>query len=338
MRRLRSRHGSVTTPRGGLMDFSVIIPAYNVSSMIGRAIRSAAAQTLPPFEILVIDDCSTDHTVEVVKALGREIPSLRLLSTPANGGPSAARNAGLREAKADWIALLDADDAWKPGRLERLSEVASATSADFVADNLVMWDPVAQAQFKPTYFELPEPQKQITLLDMFRADDNFNFSKASFTLMKPIFRRKFLAEHKLEYNESMKVGEDFNFYVEGLFNGAKLILIDEAYYIYSMPSSPSGRSPHSRSIQDISKLPDLSDLMTQKYGDRIDATLRRAMDDFRKTFTLLHQSDVARTYRRSGQYAQYITYLAARPELTRRLVCRAAMKIAKRMDSRSATV
>jgi succinoglycan biosynthesis protein ExoO len=338
MRRLRSRHGSVTTPRGGLMDFSVIIPAYNVSSMIGRAIRSAAAQTLPPFEILVIDDCSTDHTVEVVKALGREIPSLRLLSTPANGGPSAARNAGLREAKADWIALLDADDAWKPGRLERLSEVASATSADFVADNLVMWDPVAQAQFKPTYFELPEPRKQITLLDMFRADDNFNFSKASFTLMKPIFRRKFLAEHKLEYNESMKVGEDFNFYVEGLFNGAKLILIDEAYYIYSMPSSPSGRSPHSRSIQDISKLPDLSDLMTQKYGDRIDATLRRAMDDFRKTFTLLHQSDVARTYRRSGQYAQYITYLAARPELTRRLVCRAAMKIAKRMDSRSATV
>jgi succinoglycan biosynthesis protein ExoO len=338
MRRLRSRHGSVTTPQGGLMDFSVIIPAYNVSSMIGRAIRSAAAQTLPPFEILVIDDCSTDHTVEVVKALGREIPSLRLLSTPANGGPSAARNAGLREAKADWIALLDADDAWKPGRLERLSEVASATSADFVADNLVMWDPVAQAQFKPTYFELPEPQKQITLLDMFRADDNFNFSKASFTLMKPIFRRKFLAEHKLEYNESMKVGEDFNFYVEGLFNGAKLILIDEAYYIYSMPSSPSGRSPHSRSIQDISKLPDLSDLMTQKYGDRIDATLRRAMDDFRKTFTLLHQSDVARTYRRSGQYAQYITYLAARPELTRRLVCRAAMKIAKRMDSRSATV
>jgi len=320
------------------MDFSVIIPAYNVSSMIGRAIRSAAAQTLPPFEILVIDDCSTDHTVEVVKALGREIPSLRLLSTPANGGPSAARNAGLREAKADWIALLDADDAWKPGRLERLSEVASATSADFVADNLVMWDPIAQAQFKPTYFELPEPRKQITLLDMFRADDNFNFSKASFTLMKPIFRRKFLAEHKLEYNESMKVGEDFNFYVEGLFNGAKLILIDEAYYIYSMPSSPSGRSPHSRSIQDISKLPDLSDLMTQKYGDRIDATLRRAMDDFRKTFTLLHQSDVARTYRRSGQYAQYITYLAARPELTRRLVCRAAMKIAKRMDSRSATV
>jgi succinoglycan biosynthesis protein ExoO len=323
--------------QGGLMDFSVIIPAYNVSGIIGRAIRSAAAQTFPPREILVIDDCSTDNTVEVVRALGREIASIRLLSTPANGGPAAARNVGLRAAKGDWIALLDSDDAWKPGRLKRLSEVASATSADFVADNLVMWDAVADTQFKPTYFELPEPQKQITLVDMFSADDNFDFSKASFTLMKPIFHRKFLAEHKLEYNEGMKVGEDFTFYVESLFNGAKLILINEAYYIYSMPSSPSGRSPHSRSIQDVSKLSGLSDLMSQKYGDRIDATLKRAMDDFRKAMTLLHQSNVARTYRWSGQYAQYVAYLAARPELARRLFSRAAMKIGKRMERRSPT-
>jgi succinoglycan biosynthesis protein ExoO len=319
------------------MDFSVIVPAYNVSGIVGRAVRSAAAQTFPPLEILVIDDCSTDNTVEVVKALGREIPSLRLLSTPANSGPSAARNVGLRAAKGGWIALLDSDDAWKPARLKRLSEVASATSADFVADNLVMWDAVAGAEVKPAYYELPEAQKQITLLDMFQADDNFNFSKASFTLMKPICRREFLAEHKLEYNESMKVGEDFTFYVESLFNGAKLILIDEAYYIYSLPSSPSGRSPHSRSIQDVGKLPGVSDLMSQKYGDRIDAKLKRAMDDFRKTMTLLHQSNVARTYRWSGRYAQYVAYIAARPELARRLFSRAAMRVGKRMDRRSPT-
>ena len=317
------------------MDFSVIIPAYNVSSIIGRAIRSAAVQTLPPLEILIIDDCSTDNTVEVVRALGLEIPSVRILSTPANGGPSMARNVGLREAKADWVALLDADDAWKPGRLKRLSEVASATSADFVADNLVMWDAAADAQFKPTYFELPRRQMQITLLDMFRADDNFNFSKASFTLMKPIFRRKFLADHQLKYDEGIRVGEDFMFYVESLFKGAKIILIDEAYYIYLMPSSPSGRSPHSRSIQDFSKLPGVSDLLSQKYGDRIDAELQRAMYKFRKTMALLHQSDVARAYRRSGRYAQYATYLAARPELTRRLLYRAAMKVGKRLAKRS---
>jgi hypothetical protein len=201
----------------------------------------------------------------------------------------------------------------------------------------VMWDAVQETQFKPAYFELREPEKQITLLDVFRADDNFNFSKASFTLMKPICRRGFLADHKLEYNESMKVGEDFFLLAESLFNGAKVILIEEAYYIYSMPVGPSGRSPHSRSVQDVSKLPGQSDLLRQKYGDRIDPTLKRAMDDFRKTFILLHQSNVARTYRWSGQYAKYLAYLAARPELTRRLVSRAAMNIGKRRDRRSPT-
>jgi succinoglycan biosynthesis protein ExoO len=198
----------MATDKGRLMDFSVLMPAYNVSGVIERAIRSAAAQTLPPLEILVIDDCSTDNTVEVVKALARDIPSVRLLSTPANGGPSAARNVGLREAKADWIALLDADDAWRPGRLERLSEVARATSADFVADDLVMWDIVADVEFEPPYYELPESQKQIGLLDMFRAEDDFNISKSSFGLMKPIMRRKFLADHKLEYDESINFSED----------------------------------------------------------------------------------------------------------------------------------
>ena len=320
------------------MDFSVIIPAYNVSGIIGRAIRSAAAQTFPPLEILVIDDCSTDDTVEVVRALRREIPSIRLLSTPANGGPSAARNVGLREAKADWIALLDSDDAWKPGRLERLSEVARATSADFVADNLVMWDIVADAQFIPAFYELPEPEKQIALLDMFHAEDDFNFSKKSFGLMKPIFRRKFLADHKLQYDESINFAEDWVLYVEGLFNGAKIILIDEAYYIYSIPSGPSGRSPHSTSLKDYRKLQSICDMISQKYGDRIDATLKPAIDGFQETMTLLLQSNVARTYKRSGQYTKYLAYLAARPELTRRLVSRAATSIGKRMNRRGSAV
>ena len=90
------------------MDFSVIIPAYNVSGIIERAIRSAARRHFRRVEILVIDDCSTDNTVEVVKALARDIPSIRLLSTPANSGPSAARNVGLRAAQGglDRLARL----------------------------------------------------------------------------------------------------------------------------------------------------------------------------------------------------------------------------------------
>jgi succinoglycan biosynthesis protein ExoO len=313
------------------MDFSVIIPAYNVSGIVGRAIRSAATQTLPPLEILVIDDCSTDNTVEVVKALARDIPSLRLLSTPANSGPAAARNIGLRAAQGDWIALLDSDDAWKPRRLERLSEVASATSADFVADNLVMWDAVADAQFKPSYYDLPEKQRQITVIDMFEADDNFNFSKTSFALMKPIYRRNFIIKINIQYNEAMRVGEDFYFYVESLFNGAKIILINEAYYLYSMPHSPSGRSPHSRSVYRFGALSEQSEMLEQKYRHSIDSATMRAMRKYIKTMRLLHQADVARDYKQSGQPLKYITYIALKPELLGRLVARAAPKIATKL-------
>jgi succinoglycan biosynthesis protein ExoO len=314
------------------MDFSVIIPAYNVSGIIARAIRSAAAQRFPPLEILVINDCSTDDTIEVVNALEREIPSLRLLSTPTNGGPSAARNVGLRAARAEWIALLDADDAWKPGRLERLSDVAFATSADFVADDLVMWDIIADVEFKPPFYQFPEPQKQIGLLDVLRAEDDFNRSKSTFGLMKPIMRRKFLADHKLEYDESIDFAEDMVLYVESLFNGAKIIMINEAYYIYSVPSAPSGHSPHSRSVLDFRKVQRAGDILSQKYEDRMDPTLKRAMDAVRKTLTLLIQSNTAQTYRRSGQYGKYLAYLTARPVLTGRLVYRAAPRIRKRMN------
>ncbi len=93
---------------------SVLIPAYNAAAYVGRAIESALAQTYPPLEILVIDDGSTDPTAEVV---ARYPAPVRLLRQP-NGGPAAARNHGAREAKGEWLSLLDADDLWLPQKLE----------------------------------------------------------------------------------------------------------------------------------------------------------------------------------------------------------------------------
>jgi glycosyltransferase involved in cell wall biosynthesis len=94
---------------------SVLIPAYNAAGCVGRAIESVLAQTVPALEILVVDDGSADNTAEVVARYG---PPVRLLRQ-ANAGPAAARNHGAREAHGEWLALLDADDAWLPRKLER---------------------------------------------------------------------------------------------------------------------------------------------------------------------------------------------------------------------------
>ena len=102
-----------------MTSVSVIIPAYNSASTITRALQSVTAQTRAPKEIIVVDDASTDNTREIAAnfASMSSIP-LRLITQPANGGPSAARNAGWDAATSDYIAFLDADDQWHPRKIE----------------------------------------------------------------------------------------------------------------------------------------------------------------------------------------------------------------------------
>lgn len=94
-------------------DISVVIPTYNRKERVLDAIKSALAQGDANFEVIVVDDGSTDGTVEYLRAL--DLP-IRLV-TKANGGASSARNAGVKEARGRYIALLDSDDLWLPGKL-----------------------------------------------------------------------------------------------------------------------------------------------------------------------------------------------------------------------------
>lgn len=97
---------------------TVVTPAYNLAKYIGEAVDSVLRQTFHDFEYLVIDDGSVDETANIVKAHAGDDPRFRLVEGE-NRGPSAARNAGIREAKGEHIAFLDGDDRWHPKFLER---------------------------------------------------------------------------------------------------------------------------------------------------------------------------------------------------------------------------
>lgn len=107
------------------VTISVIIPAWNAERYLDEALDSALAQTPRPTEILVIDDGSTDGTAEVA---GRRGPPIRCVRQE-HRGPAAARNAGIREARGELIAFLDADDVWLPAKLGRQLEVLSRRPA-----------------------------------------------------------------------------------------------------------------------------------------------------------------------------------------------------------------
>jgi glycosyltransferase involved in cell wall biosynthesis len=96
---------------------SVVIPVHNRSLPVRRAIESVLAQTCQDFDIIVVDDASTDGTPAAVEAFGD--PRITLIHHERNRGGSAARNTGFRASSAEYIAFLDSDDEWLPGKLER---------------------------------------------------------------------------------------------------------------------------------------------------------------------------------------------------------------------------
>jgi glycosyltransferase involved in cell wall biosynthesis len=100
--------------------FSIVIPLWNKRETVEPAIASALAQSMRDFELIVVDDGSTDGSHEAVEAIGDS--RIRIL-TQANAGPGAARNTGMQAARHDWIAFLDADDIWLPDHLAELDRL-----------------------------------------------------------------------------------------------------------------------------------------------------------------------------------------------------------------------
>lgn len=102
--------------------FSIIIPVYNKAPYVAKAIQSVLDQTYQEFELIVVDDGSTDNSLEVIKSLSLSTFNFQL-STQVNSGVSTARNNGVAQAKYDYICFLDADDWWAPDFLKEMKNL-----------------------------------------------------------------------------------------------------------------------------------------------------------------------------------------------------------------------
>jgi glycosyltransferase involved in cell wall biosynthesis len=114
---------------------TAIVPTHNRATTLGRALASIYAQTRVPDEVLVVDDASTDGTAAVVA----KHPGALHLRLERNVGAGAARNAGIRRARGEWLAFLDSDDAWAPGKLEaQLAAADLHPPADLVCTGITV--------------------------------------------------------------------------------------------------------------------------------------------------------------------------------------------------------
>lgn len=102
------------------LPISVVIPAFNAAGTLPRAIQSIARQSLLPTEIIIVDDASTDNTINVIQQLCATHPelSIKVIVLPKNAGPGTARNVGWNACGGSYIAFLDSDDTWHPQKVE----------------------------------------------------------------------------------------------------------------------------------------------------------------------------------------------------------------------------
>ena len=98
---------------------SIIVPVHNAAGSLHRALRSVLSQTLTDYELILVDDCSADESIRILRKYCELDERVRLYSTATNSGPGVARNVGLRSAKGRYIAFLDADDFWIRNKLEQ---------------------------------------------------------------------------------------------------------------------------------------------------------------------------------------------------------------------------
>jgi succinoglycan biosynthesis protein ExoO len=219
-------------------EVSVIIPAYNTEAYLAQAIESALEQTLENIEVIVVDDASTDKTLEVAKSFNDK--RLKVLVNEQNLGAAATRNRALREAKGQWVAVLDSDDWYAPKRLEKLLAVAYSKNADMIADDLNFILDGEASPWSTLITESGEDINQACQIDLMRfvSTDIYGQPGLHLGLSKPLLKREFLIKHGIEYDPSLRMGQDFWLYIKCLMNGASYFLVPEAHYFYrSRPNS-----------------------------------------------------------------------------------------------------
>jgi succinoglycan biosynthesis protein ExoU len=229
----------------------VIIAAHDRCDTIERAVMSALSQPNVRM-VIVIDDCSSDDTAAIASRCGPNDDRLIVRSLPANRGPSAARNTALDISAAPWICVLDGDDYLLPGRIAKL--LAEVADRDFVADDLleVNEQRIGRDAAVPVLFGGTFEPWRLNLEEFVRGDIRpHGVHRRGFGFLKPLIRRAFIDRHRLRYDETLRLGEDYALYARALALGARFLVVPATGYV-SVVRSDSLSARHSR--QDLERM------------------------------------------------------------------------------------
>lgn len=223
---------------------SVVTPAYNAEALITRTIQSVIDQTFNDWEMIIVDDCSTDNTRDIVEAWSAKDSRIRLISLEKNfGGPAGPRNVGVEQAQGEYIAFLDADDIWHPRKLELQVAVLERSTSDFVCSRMEDFISEENIQFA-----------DVGTYDLEAVSFSQQSIRARIPTSSVVARRELLCAHPFEELISYKAVEDYHCWlrmlqstptclklsvpllyyrkIEGQISGSKIYMMKKVFMVH----------------------------------------------------------------------------------------------------------
>ena len=264
---------------------SIIMPVYNASSTLERAIRSFSDQTREDIELITVNDGSTDNSLEILQSLSSEDPRIRVFST-SNQGVSSARNYGLARARGKTIMFLDADDAMDAGMVDKLSGEIEQGFDLVVCGYKALGSKVSFSQHPC------EKKWKSTELDGFV--EELQGCSALNMLWNKAFRADFIRGNGLQFDPTISNGEDYYFIIAYLsLDVQRFVTLRDDLYLYEL--SPDGLTVNSKRADVVSgfaRVAALDALFDSRSLSK--RAVQQAMLQF--AYTLLSNSDSPRSH------------------------------------------
>ena len=210
------------------MTISFCIPAYNVREYLTSCIESVYTQNLTQFEIICVDDCSTDGSCELLHDLSAKYPELVVKRNETNMGISSSRNLALKMSRGRYVWFLDADDMLVPDTVKTYLSIAEKESADAVLGKVIGFHDGSLLEYKNG----TDKYHPVSFSNM----DDFYPKRSSgypcFGVWLGIFNRSFLLTNNIRFRENLSVYEDYTFYFEFGMASKRVIRVDHYGYYY----------------------------------------------------------------------------------------------------------
>lgn len=225
-------------PKVSIPKISIIIPVYNTSMYLDKCLNSLLNQTLKEIEIICINDGSTDNSLEILQNFARTDGRIQIIDQK-NQGQSAARNAGIKEAKGEYIGFLDSDDWADEKMFKKLYDRAKQTDSDMTMCSIAVYnEKTKQIATNDPYLTLslfPESLKAKT----FTYKDCLDFLfRICVVPWNKIYKNEWLKKHGIKFLEGVNF-EDMVFTIEALIHADSITLVDEPLVYYRKASQTS---------------------------------------------------------------------------------------------------